>query len=129
MMGIPEEKGIIPRISAEIFQAIADKLEDSLNGDGKLQCMITVSYLEIYNETIKDLLNPSDKQLKIHEHPEDGIYVKDLCELVRYMDREVLVVQLTLLYYLNLYRTFIYYLNLRSSFLTVPYKSQSFSRL
>ena len=91
--------------------------------------MITVSYLEIYNETIKDLLNPSDKQLKIHEHPEDGIYVKDLCELVRYMDREVLVVQLTLLYYLNLYRTFIYYLNLRSSFLTVPYKSQSFSRL
>ena len=42
-----------------------------------------VSYLEIYNEMIKDLLNPSDKILKIHENPKTGIYVKDLCELVQ----------------------------------------------
>jgi hypothetical protein len=41
-----------------------------------------VSYLEIYNEMIKDLLNPSDKILKIHENPKTGIFVKDLCELV-----------------------------------------------
>ena len=82
MMGSPEDKGIIPRISSEIFTALAAKLENAKSSDGQMQCLITVSYLEIYNETIKDLLNPSDKQLKIHEHPEDGIYVKDLCELV-----------------------------------------------
>ncbi len=34
-----------------------------------------MSYLEIYNEVLKDLLNPTDKQLKIREHPEMGIYV------------------------------------------------------
>jgi len=44
--------------------------------------MVIVSYLEIYNEVVKDLLNPSDKQLTIREHPEMGIYVQDLAELV-----------------------------------------------
>jgi hypothetical protein len=82
MMGSPEDKGIIPRISADIFQAVDDKLENSRSGDGQMKCLITVSYLEIYNETIKDLLNPSDKQLRIHEHPEHGVFVKGLCELV-----------------------------------------------
>ena len=38
--------------------------------------------MEIYNEIIKDLLNPSDKKLQIRESPELGIYVEGLCELV-----------------------------------------------
>jgi hypothetical protein len=37
--------------------------------------MITVSFLEIYNEVIKDLLNPSDRTLKIRESPSFGIYL------------------------------------------------------
>ena len=37
--------------------------------------LVLVSYLEIYNEIIKDLLNPTDKQLKIREHPKMGVYV------------------------------------------------------
>lgn len=82
MMGSPEDKGIIPLISSEIFRALEAKLENAKSSDGQMQCLITVSYLEIYNETIKDLLNPSPKQLKIHEHPDEGIYVKDLCELI-----------------------------------------------
>lgn len=89
MMGSPEEKGLIPLISGDIFQAVNDKLlrqqhssAESGETQGKLQCLVTVSYLEIYNETIKDLLNPSDKQLKIHEHPQQGVFVKGLCELV-----------------------------------------------
>ncbi len=82
MMGSPDHKGIIPRITSEIFEAVSKKLESFKSSNGQLQCLVTVSYLEIYNETIKDLLNPSDKQLKIHEHPNEGIYVKDLCELV-----------------------------------------------
>lgn len=47
-----------------------------------VQFMVLVSYLEIYNEVIKDLLNPSDKNLLIREHPELGVYVQDLAELV-----------------------------------------------
>ena len=38
--------------------------------------LVTVSYLEIYNEVIKDLLNPSDKHLKIREQSDMGIYVE-----------------------------------------------------
>ena len=38
--------------------------------------MVTVSYLEIYNEVVHDLLNPKkDVVLKIREHPDLGIYV------------------------------------------------------
>lgn len=44
-------------------------------GPGAPQFFVLVSYLEIYNEVLKDLLNPTDKQLKIREHPEMGIYV------------------------------------------------------
>ena len=44
--------------------------------------MVTVSFLEIYNEVVKDLLNPSDKPLKIREGTETGIYVEGLCELI-----------------------------------------------
>ena len=38
--------------------------------------LVLVSFLEIYNECIKDLLNPSDKQLMIREHPDLGVYVQ-----------------------------------------------------
>lgn len=41
-----------------------------------------MSYLEIYNEVIKDLLNPSDKKLQVRQHPKLGVYVQDLAEIV-----------------------------------------------
>ena len=50
-------------------------MDEKRKEDDTLQFLITVSYLEIYNEVIKDLLNPSDKQLHIREHPKMGIYV------------------------------------------------------
>lgn len=41
-----------------------------------------VSYIEIYNEKVKDLLNPSNKaNLKVREHPVLGPYVQDLSRL------------------------------------------------
>ena len=41
--------------------------------------MIRASYLEIYNEEIRDLLakNPKNK-LDLHEKPDSGVYVRDL---------------------------------------------------
>lgn len=83
MMGNPDSLGIVPRISADLFTTVLNRLQSFVGTDREgTKCMITVSYLEIYNETIKDLLNPSDKVLKIHESPKNGIYVKDLCELI-----------------------------------------------
>jgi 3,4-dihydroxy-2-butanone 4-phosphate synthase len=90
MMGDAESKGIIPQLNEDLFEKLALKLEQmeaaalQQDSNAKTKFMVTVSFLEVYNEDIKDLLNPSDKKLKIHENPKLGIYVEDLCELVSY---------------------------------------------
>jgi len=66
-------KGIIPRAAEAIFQ----KIESS---DANVEFKISCSYLEIYNESIQDLLDTSKKNLKVHESPSKGIYVDDLTE-------------------------------------------------
>lgn len=41
------------------------------------------SYLEIYNEEIRDLLSKNPQQrLELKEHPDRGVYVKDLMQFV-----------------------------------------------
>ena len=68
-----EERGIIPRMVTGFFEKIADQPED-------IEFSIRVSFLEIYNEKIKDLLDPKKNNLKIHEEKSKGIYVKDMTE-------------------------------------------------
>lgn len=75
MMGVPGDVGLIPRLNITMFEKLK---EISIENH---DYFITVSYLEIYNEVIKDLLNPSDAHLKIREHPDMGIYVEGLAEL------------------------------------------------
>ena len=78
MMGYGKEHGIIPNICQDMFQRI-----EALQGDRSLKCTVEVSYLEIYNERVRDLLNPSTKgNLKVREHPSTGPYVEDLAKLV-----------------------------------------------
>jgi hypothetical protein len=91
MMGTdsdPNLKGIIPQLNDDLFVKVKEKLAimrekaEKDNSNAKIKFMVSASFLEVYNEEIKDLLNPSDRKLKIHEHPKYGIYVEDLCELV-----------------------------------------------
>ncbi|RFU77295.1 kinesin, partial [Trichoderma arundinaceum] len=78
MMGYGKEVGIIPNICQEMFRRI-----DTIQGDKSTKCTVEVSYLEIYNERVRDLLNPSTKgNLKVREHPSTGPYVEDLAKLV-----------------------------------------------
>ena len=77
MMGYNGD-GIIPRLNKDLMGAVKTAREK----DPSNEFLVTVSYLEIYNEVVKDLLNPSDKHLKIREHPDMGIYVEGLAELV-----------------------------------------------
>ncbi|ETV74982.1 hypothetical protein H257_10587 [Aphanomyces astaci] len=76
MMGTGDDHGIIPKMNEDLFRRVEAQSSDTT------KFLITVSFLEIYNEVIKDLLNPSDKVLKIREHPDMGIYVEHLAELV-----------------------------------------------
>jgi hypothetical protein len=55
------EDGIIPQLAADLFKAVT-----SAQMSDTVKFLITVSYLEIYNEVIHDLLNPSaDEHLKV----------------------------------------------------------------
>ena len=77
MMGYGEEEGVIPKICRDMFDRI-----DNVQRDTNLACTVEVSYLEIYNERVRDLLNPSTKgNLKVREHPSTGPYVEDLAKL------------------------------------------------
>jgi hypothetical protein len=49
-----------------------------------------VSYLEIYNESVNDLLNPSSQNLKIFDDPGRGLVVEGLGEEIVGSIREVL---------------------------------------
>ncbi|KAI5794072.1 hypothetical protein FPQ18DRAFT_366872 [Pyronema domesticum] len=78
MMGYGEEYGVIPKICQNMFERI-----NVAQKDPHLKCTVEVSYLEIYNERVRDLLNPSTKAgLKVREHPSTGPYVEDLAKLV-----------------------------------------------
>jgi kinesin family member 5 len=77
MMGDMDDsvkKGIIPRITEQIFDAIM------VHGSANIEYTVGISYLEIYMERIRDLLNPAMDNLPIHEGPK-GPYVKGLREV------------------------------------------------
>ncbi|ETL89582.1 hypothetical protein L917_11509 [Phytophthora nicotianae] len=68
----PEAKGIIPNSFSHIFDRIAAEADSK-------QFMVYASYLEIYNEEIRDLLAPDPKnRLELKETVDAGVFVKDL---------------------------------------------------
>lgn len=85
MMGYGEEAGVIPKICQNMFERITEFQKDK-----NLTYTVEVSYLEIYNERVRDLLNPATKgNLKVREHPSTGPYVEDLAKLAVRSFREI----------------------------------------
>ncbi|XP_063985206.1 kinesin-like protein Klp98A isoform X2 [Diachasmimorpha longicaudata] len=75
MMGSPEAQGLIPRICKTLFARMAAGKETGAS------YRTEVSFLEIHNERVRDLLRPDQNQshsLKVREHPKRGPYVQDL---------------------------------------------------
>ncbi|XP_051939893.1 kinesin-like protein KIF16B isoform X2 [Hippocampus zosterae] len=76
MMGNPGDAGLIPRICEALFGRVADAARRD-----EASFRAEVSYLEIYNERVRDLLRRKSAQasnLRVREHPKDGPYVQDL---------------------------------------------------
>ncbi|CCH42329.1 Kinesin-like protein [Wickerhamomyces ciferrii] len=73
MMGNELNPGIIPRTCNDLFQEISKM-------DIKIKTQVKVSYFEIYNEQVKDLLGKNDKPLRVRENPLTGPYVDQLIE-------------------------------------------------
>ncbi|XP_029938691.1 kinesin-like protein KIF1A isoform X6 [Salarias fasciatus] len=79
MMGkqdVKDQEGIIPLLCEDLFTKIND------NTDNSMSYSVEVSYMEIYCERVRDLLNPKNKgNLRVREHPLMGPYVEDLSKL------------------------------------------------
>ncbi|KND93807.1 Kinesin-like protein KIF1A [Tolypocladium ophioglossoides CBS 100239] len=88
MMGTPDQPGLIPRTCEDLFE----RIEAAQNEDSNVAYTVRVSYFEVYNEHVRDLLVPvvpsaAPHYLKIRESPTEGPYVKDLTEVpVRNID-------------------------------------------
>lgn len=68
----PESRGIIPNTFAHIFGHIA-------KADDRYKFLVRVTYLEIYNEEVRDLLGRDpNKSLEVKERPDIGVFVKNL---------------------------------------------------
>ncbi|KAF7658815.1 hypothetical protein LDENG_00007720 [Lucifuga dentata] len=78
MMGFGEEPGVIPRFCQQLFTRLAS-MENQ-----KVKCHVEMSYFEVYNEKIHDLLvtrdDPNQRRmpLRVREHPVHGPYVAEL---------------------------------------------------
>ncbi|XP_012514712.1 PREDICTED: kinesin-like protein KIF17 isoform X2 [Propithecus coquereli] len=74
MQGLPEppsQRGIIPRAFEHVFE--------SVQCAENTKFLVRASYLEIYNEDVRDLLGADTKhKLELKEHPEKGVYVRGL---------------------------------------------------
>lgn len=77
MSGVPKDndlKGIMPRSFETIFK--------SIECDSKKQYLVRASYLEIYNEDVRDLLSKNGTQKLDIKDKDTGVYVKDLSTFV-----------------------------------------------
>ncbi|CAI9588612.1 unnamed protein product [Staurois parvus] len=89
MMGTADQPGLIPRLCSALFERTQKEETDELS------FKVEVSYMEIYNEKVRDLLDPkgSRQSLKVREHKVLGPYVDGLSKLAvtSYKDIESLM--------------------------------------
>lgn len=69
----PKDMGVVPRLIKDLFNSIKMKKDHEFS--------IQVSYVEIYLEKIRDLLNPSRDNLEIRESRYKGLWIEDVTEV------------------------------------------------
>ncbi|XP_066519832.1 kinesin-like protein KIF19 [Hoplias malabaricus] len=83
MLGTDKEPGIYVRTLNDLFKAIEETSDD-------MQYSVSMSYLEIYNEMIRDLLNPSSGFLDLREDSKGEIQVAGITEVSTINAREIM---------------------------------------
>ncbi|KAK4835581.1 hypothetical protein QYF36_011554 [Acer negundo] len=82
MRGSHTEPGVIPLAVHDLFEILQEDVDREF--------LLRMSYMEIYNEDINDLLAPEHRKLQIHENLERGIYVAGLREEIVASPQQVL---------------------------------------
>uniref|UniRef100_M3Z2L1 Kinesin motor domain-containing protein n=1 Tax=Mustela putorius furo TaxID=9669 RepID=M3Z2L1_MUSPF len=84
MLGMDTEPGIYLRTLTDLFRAIEEARDHA-------DCSVSMSYLEIYNEVIRDLLNPSSGFLDLREDSRGNIQIAGIMEVSTSNAQEVRV--------------------------------------
>ncbi len=72
-----DSRGIIHRCFEELFERMDAEKERMRRSSGKaLECSVSCSFIEIYNETISDLTSPGSGNLAIRDDPGSGVFVE-----------------------------------------------------
>ncbi|KAM7143616.1 kinesin-like protein KIF19 isoform 5-T6 [Molossus nigricans] len=83
MLGMDTEPGIYLQTLTDLFRAIEDTRDH-------MDCRVSMSYLEIYNEVIRDLLNPSSGLLDLREDARGGIQIAGVTEVCTSNAQEIM---------------------------------------
>uniref|UniRef100_A0A3Q1IM07 Uncharacterized protein n=1 Tax=Anabas testudineus TaxID=64144 RepID=A0A3Q1IM07_ANATE len=85
MMGSEEQPGLIPRLCNSLFRRIVNEAREGES------FTVEVSYMEIYNEKVRDLLDPkgSRQSLRVREHKVLGPYVDGLSRLAVASNKDI----------------------------------------
>lgn len=70
-----DEGGVVHMAAKDIFSQIKEQADDRI-------FLVRASFLEIYNEEVRDLLSPSNQTLPIREDPKRGVFVQSVEEIV-----------------------------------------------
>eukprot|EP00759_Apiculatamorpha_spiralis_P029293 PhF_6_TR31503/c3_g1_i4/m.46382/K17914/KIF13; kinesin family member 13 len=100
MMGTKRDPGLIPRLCRQLFERLEDQTEAEQTSGKKKTTSVQVTYMEIYNEQVRDLLKPRPKQaqqrfnsrfdqhaideyqsLKVRQHPLHGPFVEGITKV------------------------------------------------
>jgi kinesin family protein 5 len=68
-----ELQGVIPRMVRTVFNRIE-------SASDTIEYSVKVSMIEIYMEKIRDLIDPTKDNLKVHEDKNKGVYIGELSE-------------------------------------------------
>ncbi|KAL8172233.1 hypothetical protein V2J09_024037 [Rumex salicifolius] len=87
---LSDHQGLTPRVLERLFARMDEmgdlktrticNQEQIKHSDKQLKYQCRCSFLEIYNEQVTDLLDPSQKNLQIREDVKSGVYVDNLTE-------------------------------------------------
>jgi kinesin family member 18/19 len=82
MLGTPNRPGVVPNTLQRLYDLIEVQPKNSIN--------VKVSYLEVYNEVLRDLLTSEDTNIDIREEPGSGIQLSGMKEIIANSKGEIM---------------------------------------